>query len=125
MILGITGHRPKKLYGYDDSHPGNLFVINAMGDFFKKHEPNKVVTGMALGADQWAAQWCINLDIPFIAAVPTENQDKMWPEESQKKYQWLLTKASQVEVVTPEQGSFNIVWLMDRRNRWIVNNSET
>ncbi|KKM98507.1 hypothetical protein LCGC14_1157220 [marine sediment metagenome] len=128
-ILGITGHRPKKLYGYDDACPGNLFIINAMGEFFKEHWPNKVITGMALGADQWAAQWCIKLEIPFIAAVPTEGQENMWPEESKKKYQWLLERASTIVIVTPTNPGtkldLTLSAKMQKRNEWIVDHSDS
>ncbi len=126
-VLGITGHRPKKLYGYDDSHPGNLFIINAMGKFFEEYRPDKVITGMALGTDTWAAQWCIKMGIPFLAAIPTENQDIMWPLASQEKYKFLLTKAAETVLITPEiQGiSISLPEAMQKRNEYMVDNSDS
>jgi uncharacterized phage-like protein YoqJ len=124
-VLGITGHRPKTLYGYNDEAPGNIFVIHAMGDFFKQYKPSKVITGMALGTDQWAAQWCIKLGIPFIAAIPFENQDNMWPEESKKKYQRILAKATEKIVVVPNCSPENIKQAMQTRNMWMVDHSDS
>ncbi len=127
--LGITGHRPKKLYGYDEESPGNVFVIHAMGDFFKKHKPEKVITGMALGTDQWAAQWCIKLEIPFVAAIPTEGQDNMWPEASKKKYRWILECAAETVIVTPKDSNSQLApslsLVMQKRNEWIVDHSDS
>lgn len=121
MILGITGHRPKKLYGYNDAHPGNMFIINAIGDFFKEHKPEKVITGMALGVDQWAAQWCIKLEIPFMAAIPMKGQEKMWPADSQKKYHWMISKAV---AISESKENESIFTAMDDRNKYIVDNSD-
>ena len=84
---------------------------------------------MALGTDQWAAQWCIKLEIPFIAAVPTEGQENIWPEESQKKYQWLLERAAEIVIVTPKDSSNQLApslsLIMQKRNEWMVDHSDS
>lgn len=121
-ILGITGHRPKKLYGYDNNHPGNLFVIHAIGDFLKENKPDKVISGMALGVDQWSAQWCIKLNIPFIAALPVKEQERLWSPNTQKLHKWLLNKASECVVVTNENELTDINTAMEKRNHYIVDN---
>lgn len=121
--LGITGHRPQKLYGFEESHPGNLFIIYAIGNYLKEFKPTKVITGMALGADQWAAQWCIQLSIPFVAATPFKGQDRIWPEPSKKKYKYLLNRAEEIEIVSKTYD--NIGEALNSRNKWIVDNSDT
>jgi uncharacterized phage-like protein YoqJ len=123
MILGVTGHRPQKLYGYDINAPGNVFVIYAIGDFLKAYKPDKVITGMAIGVDQFAAQWCVKLNIPFIAAVSFAGQESAWLEEARKKYKWLLTKAEEVVIVSNGQVKINDA--MNRRNEYIVDHCDT
>ena len=51
-VLGVTGHRPQKLYGFDEAHPGNNYVITAIGQYLKAYKPDEVITGMAIGVDQ-------------------------------------------------------------------------
>ena len=122
QILGITGHRPQKLYGYDDRHPGNIFVIYAIEDFLKTYQPHKVITGMAQGVDTYAAQWCIKLNIPFIAAIPNSYQDKVWPTEIKKKYHFLLSKAA--EIITVSNDDIDMIEALNNRNKWIVDHSD-
>lgn len=120
-ILGITGHRPQKLYGFDESHPGNSYIIKSLHDKLVEIAPSHAITGMALGTDQWFARWCIKLEIPFTAAMPTEQMDIKWPETSRKMFEKILAKASKVFIV--EDQSKNISTKMQDRNEYIVDNS--
>lgn len=76
-----------------------------------------VLTGMALGVDQWVAEACVELGIPFTAAVPFHNQDDAWPREAQVHYRELLSRAAEVHVVCP--GPY-AAWKRHRRNEWMV-----
>jgi len=80
MILSGTGHRPDKLGGYSDSAFDNLVKIAE--DYLKESKPDKVISGMALGWDQALAEACVNLNIPFIAAVPFKGQESKWYQSS-------------------------------------------
>jgi uncharacterized phage-like protein YoqJ len=95
MILGITGHRPPGLgCGYDIPNPVYDKIYKALKDKFNELSPEKIISGMALGTDQWAACAAIELGIPFIAAVPFDGQDSKWPNESRKKFKFLLDSAA-------------------------------
>lgn len=59
--------------------------------------------------------------IPFVAAVPFERQDSAWPRESQETYQRLLFMAYRVFVISSGRYA---PWKMQKRNEWIVDNSE-
>ena len=76
---------------------------------------------MALGWDQWAAGVCIELQIPFIAAVPFLGQEKVWPQVSKDIYHALLKKA--VETVIVCEGSY-ANWKMQKRNEWMVDHCD-
>lgn len=117
MILGVTGHRPHKLGGY---HPEiNNRLIDMSTAALQEYQPRAVVIGMALGFDMAMAWACVNLRIPFCAALPFTGQESRWPSESQREYHHLLRKAHAVVVVC-EPGYEK--WKMDKRNEFIVDN---
>jgi len=76
---------------------------------------------MALGVDQDFAFTCVEMQIPFIAAVPFLGQESTWPRESQEFYRELLAHAYCQYVVT---GGGYSAHKMDRRNRWMVDNCD-
>jgi uncharacterized phage-like protein YoqJ len=119
QILGITGHRPDKLGGYAPN-PVHDLVKRGIRNKLLHHQPSILITGMALGTDQWAAEICIELRIPFAAFMPYRNFGDNWPDRSQAHLQWLLTKAHQVVYVSDTQGFSNMKLQM--RNMWIVDN---
>lgn len=118
MIVAFTGHRPDKLGSYEPNEISN----KVKGDITKalsELKPEKVISGMALGVDQIAAEVCIDLGIPFIAAVPFLGQESMWPLKSKEHYRYLLSKASDIEVVC--DGGY-AAWKLQKRNEWMVDN---
>lgn len=120
LIVAVTGHRPDKLGGYKVPNEMYDLVVAGLVQAFEEFKPAYVLTGMALGVDQWAAEICLNMGIPFVAAVPFDDQDKIWPPHSKAKYQWLLAKAFQVVKVS--QGPFS-PQKMQARNQWMVNSA--
>jgi uncharacterized phage-like protein YoqJ len=119
MIVAGTGHRPNKLGGYNNE--SFLKLVNIAENALKQMSVTEVISGMALGWDMALAQAAINLNIPFIAAVPFKGYEFMWQEKSKKYYYKLLTKAKRVEYIcddgySPEK--------MQIRNEWMVNNCD-
>ena len=112
MIMGVTGHRE---LGHTPEEIRERFL-----EMILKHKPTKVITGMAIGFDTIVAQVCVEFGIPFIAAVPFENQDSIWPQADRDIYRELLTHAAEVKLVSP--GGFTN-WKFLTRNEWIVDNS--
>ena len=122
MIFSVTGHRPDKLLNYGEKAERRLkeFAITVVKELTFR-PTDKMITGMALGWDTAIAEACIELNIPFIAAVPFKGQEGKWPEQSQKKYRELLTKASEIKYVCEDGYA---AWKMHKRNSWMVDNSE-
>lgn len=123
--LGITGHRPDKLGGYDNFTNLSYGLKFKMMDFFLDKGVTTLVSGMALGADQWAVEVALGLGIRISALIPCLNQDKMWPVQARLHYQDLLEqirKANGLIVYV----SLQEYWkgCMHRRNLEIVSNSE-
>lgn len=121
LVVSFTGHRPDKLGGYTFPNPQAMWVIEHLYYVLDKLQPDKVITGMALGVDQWAAEVSIDLDIPFVAAIPFPGQDRTWPEESKEKYKTLLDYADEVNYLY--EGGY-AAWKMQARNQWMVDNSD-
>jgi uncharacterized phage-like protein YoqJ len=118
MNLAVTGHRPQKIGGYDESSSLRTAIRRAIRLQIEVLQPDYGLTGMALGVDQDFAQVCIDLGVPFIAAVPFAGQESRWPEPSQQRFTELLSQAHDVVVVSP--GPY-AAWKMQKRNQWLVN----
>lgn len=121
MILAGTGHRPDKLpnriTGYDLSNPTYRYIRKELIKIIKELEPEKIISGMALGFDQLLAQVSIDLHIPLIAAVPFVGQESIWPLHSKDIYKQLIEKAAEVMIVS--QGGYSPS-KMQIRNKWMV-----
>lgn len=117
MIISMTGHRPDKLGGYYTPNVVQLAVVDGLKKVFSDLKPSCVITGMALGVDQWAAEICAANGIPFIAAIPFHGQEGKWPEHAQKRYHALLAKAHKAWIISP--GPYDPV-KMHIRNHWMV-----
>jgi uncharacterized phage-like protein YoqJ len=121
MIVSFTAHRPNKLGGYKLPNPIYIHVCQQIEKTLKRLNPEKIISGMALGGDMWAANIAIKLNIPFIAAIPFVGQEKAWPASSQKTYHKLLSKAAEKVIVC--EGGY-AAYKMQIRNEWMVNNSD-
>lgn len=78
-----------------------------------------VLTGMALGPDQWAAEICTDLKIKFDAYLPFQDQDARWTWHEQQYYEKLLRSAKNIfiaEMNTPVGGQ-----AYHKRNDMLVN----
>lgn len=117
MIIAFTGHRPNKIGGFTLPNPMYNYICQQIEKILLEQKPNKIISGMALGVDQWAANLAIRLKIPFIAAVPFKGQERTWPMESQKVFYKLLDKAAEVVIVS--EGGY-AAYKMQTRNTWMV-----
>lgn len=116
--VAFTGHRPSKLKcGYNTSGKEYDIIKQNIKRELNILKPEYCISGMALGIDSIAAEACIELDIPFIAAIPFEGQEKVWPKASQDRYHELLSKAESKHVVC--EGGY-VAWKLQKRNEWMV-----
>lgn len=122
MIVAFTGHRPNKLGGYNIPNPIYNHIYSQIDQVLKSLKPERVISGMALGIDQWAAIIAKRLNIPFTAAIPFEGQEGNWPSASQKTYKQLLSFAEEKVIVC--EGSY-AASKMQIRNEWMVDRCDT
>jgi uncharacterized phage-like protein YoqJ len=126
MKVMITGHRPNKLGGYEPNPTQNKICtwLDQVVNSGKSRYPDfEVISGMALGVDQWWAQIAINNQVPLNAYVPFEGQDSRWPNTSRSKYRKLLEQAADIKIISPNAGSR---WshAMQIRNEAMVNDAD-
>ena len=129
--LAITGHRPDKLGGYEPNPLGRA-VQRELRTRIEELRSTKLISGMALGVDQWAAWIAVRLGVPFVAAVPFEGQELVWKDaEKRRRYHELLANAVHVHVNNTEEPTAaqraDKRWVRDSmfwRNRWMVQNCD-
>ena len=118
-VYAGTGHRLEVLGGHTEA-VHNKAVAYARKTLMQ-FRPNRVISGMALGWDQALATAAVELNIPFVAAVPFVGQDHVWGAEAQSRYRALLDKAEHVEIVC--EGGF-ATHKYHERDKWMVDNSD-
>ncbi len=116
--LCVTGHRPNKLGGFDYRITNRLYHVAL--EALMEHWPAEVITGMALGWDQAIAEAALTLKIPFIAAIPFEGQERLWPPAAQDRFRSLRLKAASEVIVS--LGGYEVA-KMHTRNEWMVDRS--
>ena len=124
MIVAFTGSRPNNFGGFYLPNPIYSHVCREIDRTLRELKPDKIISGMSLGVDQWAAFVAIKLGIPFVAAIPFEGQELLWNKESQKTYHSLLKKANEVVIVSPgkfdnEKFQIRNQWMIDRCDKLI------
>ena len=111
MIIAITGHRPQHLQEY---HRAEQHIKKFFREQFELLKPDAVVSGMALGVDQWAAQVALGCGVTLTAAIPFKVQAKRWTP----------TKASNIEIICKDPISrWDAIGYLQKRNEWMVDNS--
>jgi uncharacterized phage-like protein YoqJ len=85
-------------------------------------KPDLLISGMALGVDTLFALIGIERKINVLAAIPCDNQECRWPEESQQVYYDILDNPLvESKIICP--GPY-WPWKMHKRDEWVVDNSD-
>lgn len=104
MRVMVTGHRPNKLGGYNKSDQLNQKIITALKSRLERLQANhpdlEACSGMALGVDQWWADLCSQLKIPWIAFIPCAGQWNRWPQSSRDEWHRIIQGAKDVRMVS-------------------------
>lgn len=121
MIICGTGHRPDKLGGYTKEVAER--IAEMCYGYLEKWEPLdevEVISGGALGFDQGLAAGAILAGVPFTLALPFPGFEDRWPQSSKAYLYRLMDMAKKVHFVC-EPGYAG--WKMQKRNEWMVDNS--
>lgn len=95
-------------------------------NYIENEDVSIFITGMAIGIDQWAARIVLALrkqypHIQLTAALPCRKQYAKWSEEQQTEWQKIIDRCQHIETVS---NSYYWNGCMQRRNEWMVNNSD-
>ena len=126
-ILAVTGHRSRLVGGFGPEATSRR--ISFAREILREERPQRVNVGMAHGWDMAVAEACVDLGIPFVAAIPFEGQERFWSADLQRHYRRLLRDAVDVVNVLSEHDPLgelcvNIGRDMQRRNEWLVDNAD-
>ncbi len=119
----VTGHRPGKLGGYTVNPIASRIRRELHAIMAKtRHRFGSCVgiTGMAQGTDQWFAEVCRDLSIPYIAYIPFPGQERLWPSDAQHHYRQLVADASEVHIGPSANTQSAVIAALHRRNSDMV-----
>lgn len=124
----VTGHRPKRLYGYDLSDVRWVRLYYLFKRLLKEKECDIALSGMALGVDTIFAMATLSLrdddqfPIKLHAAVPCRNLSEPWfNEDDVNRFKHILGVA---DIVTYVTDSDYVEGCLERRNEFLVDNSD-
>lgn len=119
--ISFTGYRPSKIGGYALPNPTYIKICQETEKLLLELKPDAAYNGAAQGFDQYSANVCIKLGIPIIFCIPFIGQELAWPEQGQRIYHKLLSKAAEVMVVS--EGGY-AAYKMQIRNQYLVDNCD-
>jgi uncharacterized phage-like protein YoqJ len=119
MKIAITGHRPNKLGNdYELKSPLIQWIKMEILKILDREKPDELITGMALGIDTLFALIGIERGLKITAAIPCDDQERMWPVASKQMYYMILNNPLVTKVVV-SPGPY-AAWKMQTRNEWMV-----
>ncbi|MCL2816650.1 MAG: DUF1273 domain-containing protein [Oscillospiraceae bacterium] len=125
----FTGHRPQRFsFGYNEDDEKCQKLNKIMEDEIEKLIAAGVTdyyTGMALGADTWAAEIILDLKekypaLRLIAVLPCETQANDWTVEQRERYFNALAVCDEVITLHKKYKPS----CMFERNRYLVDHAE-
>lgn len=128
MKIAVTGHRPDKLGGYTAQEQHKVIRrhmrdrLQFIASLSSKMEPDiTLISGCALGIDQFWMEVGLHMGLKVIAAVPFLGYDSRWPNTSREEYRKLLDKCSEVLYIS--EPGYDPAKLQIR-NEWMVDNCD-
>ena len=155
MKLGVTGHRPNKLWGYNLEEENYEKLISYFKNYILSEKVTDVYDGMALGLDTVVAMAVLSLkeegyDIKLHACIPCAGQESRWNFMDRIRYANILSKCDEIlaindkmimtpvsiinissieyRLIEPDGCLYQVEYrpyLMQERNKIIVNNCDT
>lgn len=119
--VAVTGHRPDKLGGYA-AYDNFRAIRRHMKDFLEQAPDGELIllSGGALGIDQFWIEVGLFLELPVIAALPFKGYDSKWPNASRTLYANLLAQCHEVRYIDTEYKSN----AYQKRNEFLVDHCD-
>lgn len=111
MKVAITGHRPDAfIQSHYTEGQVKLIAEGVVATFKRQFDGNlSFNVGGAVGADQWLAQACIEVDVPYYLYAPMlfEIQSKYWSDKQKNELKIQYEKAAGVTIADPS-GNYHV-----------------
>lgn len=120
MIIALTGHRPHK-FGPNPAAAARS-IRAALRGILEEKRPERVISGMALGADTIWAEEALQLQIPVTAAIPFVGQESLWSARDKLNYEEILAHPLVTKVICAPGGASTHKY--HHRNKWLVDHSD-
>lgn len=123
--VAVFGVRPPELGGYDPNPTRDRArsrLAEVLGHKSTEHPDLVVVTGLSLGAEQLGAEAAVEAGLPYVAVLPYEGFDSVWPAASRAWFDELVGGALltvTLERRSPTSKQQAGLWL-GQRERWIL-----
>jgi len=124
-LVVVFGHRPPELGGYEPNFLQERLrqrLAEILGAKAQLDPDLAVVTGLALGAEQLAAEAAVDAGVPYVAVQPFPEVEARWPRDQQAAYRRLLTGAREVVVLQrkPVSSPTDVRRAMGQRDAWLA-----
>lgn len=122
MILTGVAPDPRQIHDRGELPSGELVYLAKMA--LKSCEATCLITSLTPGWEQALAKAAIELDIPFIVALPYPGRDTEWERDLRNLYVQLLAQAEEVFMVCDHPGREAEMeanaWRVDRSDRVVA-----
>lgn len=118
MIIALTGRRS---LGFSTTPQSTRDRVAAeLNRLYLKYQPEKILSGGAIGFDQVGMTVALDLQIPYDLYAPFDGQERRWHIKDQEHYRYFCDRAAQVVIVS--NGGFDY-WKLHARNQRLVEDS--
>lgn len=117
--IAFTGHRPADLSRADQTWI-RTELRRVLGRLGTEYDTQVVISGMALGVDQWAAEAALEAGMNLWSYVPFEQQADRWRGGDVERWRELRSAASREVVLGGKFG----VWILHERNRLMIRDAD-
>jgi ribonuclease HI len=128
-VVAVFGHRPPELGGYGENdvvREARRQLTEILAAKKQMHPDLVVVSGLQLGAEQIGAEAARQAGVRYVAVQPYPEPDKVWPDESRRRYAELVGGAETVVLLeravppTKQRAGSSLA----RRDAWLARQAD-
>lgn len=129
MNIMVTGHRPQHIPVGAEAYVKAAFVLflNAVAcECALPVSGVMLISGMAVGSDQWCAEAALDVGAPVWAAIPFPGQENVWGKVAQDRYRKTLARCTQKHMVSSRAplDSRDATRMLLARDAWMVERAQ-
>lgn len=123
--IGVFGHRPLELGGYDHHETEDRVRARFVEILSAKQQLDQdlvVISGLRLGAEQLGAEAARHANIPYVAVLPFPKPDAVWPQPARRRFAELVSSARDTLTLekTAPSDKRRVGAALARRDGWLA-----